>query len=203
MNKNASEKIGQLIQTADFGNHVALVLRPHEAEKAPGPDDYRIGTFVKIPIGKDGGVDYVVGVVNNVKAYNPNYAYLNAGLRTSDKTKTFFAEGYDENLTTLDIFPVGVKRDGSVSQGVPDYAPRVDSGVYLMTDGEVKEFHDVDGGFAIAYVASLRQAPASDIHPEFVVKLLRRIANLFPEQKPLIENLERHLKWELAAGRDA
>lgn len=196
-------KIAQLIQTADFGNHVALVLRPHEADKAPNPDDYRIGTFVKIPIGKDGGVDYIIGVVNNVKATNPNYAYLNAGLRTSDKTKTFFAEGYDENITTLDIFPVGVKRDGSIAQGLPDYTPRVDSSVYLMTDPEVKEFHETDAGFAIAYVASLRQASPTDVHPEFVVKLLRRVSNLFPDQKPLLENLERSLKWELAAGRDA
>jgi len=191
--------IGKLVKLNAHTDHICQIHNPGEVEAPPSPADYAFGTFVRIPLGEDGG--YLVGLIYDTVLLNPDFGNLGPRLSPAPDLAVFSPDYLAEKVTLVGITALGtLAPDGTAAHGVPPLAAQIDALVERMDEEAVRRFHRApDGGVRLGYVPLLLSL-GSPLARHLVLHVVERLSALFPEQSTCLSVLRGELAWQATIG---
>lgn len=189
--------IGKIVTANAHTDYVCQIYGVGEIEPLPQASDHAYGDFVAIELENASRQDArLVGVIYNTMLVNPDYGNLGPRLSTRDDTEIFTPDYLSETATLVGIALLGWFEDPGVAhQGVPPLAAAVNAPVWRLDTEEIRRFHsDTGGRFSLRYIPFLMQQ-GNPLLPPLMVKIVDRLALLFPEQKSQLAVVRNNLAW--------
>ena len=186
--------IGKVIKSNSHIDYVCQVHGPGETAHPPTPEDYALGTWVRMPAGSETDSP-AVGLVYDTQLYNPDYGTFGPRLSSQGQLEVFSPDYLNETAVLLGILVVGQMRDGgrAVSGYCPVAAP-IGASVTRMAQWEVAAFHADGEGLSVGYYSLLMSIP-DPIVPSLLLGVLDGLERLLPEHGNTLGALRTSLSW--------
>lgn len=193
--------LGRIVKSNSHTDYVAQVYRRWEVPAPPSPKDYAFGTFARIAVEEQAEL---IGIVYDTLLLNPEFGALGPRLATREAVEVFAPDYLDEKGILIGIFIAGERRpntDGTwhISHDVPSLAADVDAEVVAMDETEVCAFHATPVGPRVAYFPRLLAQP-SPVAPSLMLRVLDRLASMFPREQTRLSVLRRNIAWRASVG---
>jgi hypothetical protein len=191
--------VGKLIKSNTHTDYVCQIYGPAEVKSPPTAADHGFGTFVRIPLGQ--GQGHLAGIVYDTVLLNPDFGNLGPRLSPAPDLAVFSPDYLAEKVTLVGITAVGMLApDGSATHGVPPLAARIDALVERMDDDAVCAFHRAPGGGVRLGYAPLLLSLGSPLARQLLLRVVDRLAALFPDQAAHLSVLRGELAWQTMIG---
>jgi len=200
VSKTREVVLGKVVKSNSHTDYVCQVYGLNEFDPAPEPENYALGTFVKIDLADGSSPAYLVGLIYDTVLLNPDFGRLGPRL-SSESELTMFAPDYlNERAVLLGITAIGrVKASGEVVQGVPRLAARSDALVREMTREEIVHFHTGSGQLDLSYLPVLVRID-NPLAYHLARIVLLRLMQLLPVYRAELDVLEDDLGWQTQIG---
>ena len=172
-------QLGKIVSSESHLQYLCQVYSTHEIDVAPRPDDYGLANYVAVPL-DDGRT--LVGIICDTRLHNPDFGVFGPRLSSEEELAIFSPDYLAETRTLVSIILVGhLDESGSPHHDAPQVVPEVNAEVYLMSDEEVRAFHQ-DGeqvrlGYLPLLIALARTTP---VMTQTILKILQRLQMVFP-----------------------
>jgi hypothetical protein len=190
--------IGKLVKSNAHTDYVCQIYGPGEIESPPAAADHGFGNFVHIPLEGD---DRLVGLIYDTVLLNPDFGSLGPRLSPASDLAVFSPDYLVEKVTLVGITAVGTLSAGDTSaHGVPALAAQIDSLVERMDEEDVRAFHRTDGGGVRLGYAPLLLSLGTPLARHLLLRVVDRLAGLFPDQASHLDVLRGELAWQTVIG---
>lgn len=188
-------KIARIVKSNSHVDYIARVLDRLEAAEVPAPEHYRFGQFVIVQTGSS----KTVGVIYNSLLINPEYGRLGPRLSgSSTMNEVFSPDLVDEQGVLIGILLLGwIEHDARSHHGIPRQVISANSEVSLMTDDDVRAFHEErNGKLALRYYSQVI-THAGQFAPHLLLAILDQLEAMFADNaRSEIAVLRRSLNWQ-------
>ena len=189
--------IGKIVKSNSHIDYVCQIYGPGEVEQPPAPDDYALGTFVRIELETQPRT-WLVGITYNPILMNPDFGNLGPRLSPKEDLEVFSPDYLSETATLSGIIAIGTQgeqEDGGASHTVPALAASVDAMVERMTDEQVKDFHRNSPSVRLGYVPLLL-AQNAPVIPYLLLEVISELETLFPNEQARLAVLRNDIAWK-------
>jgi hypothetical protein len=203
-------RLGKVVKSNSHCDYIVQLDDAMDSNEPPRPDDYGLGTFVRLHGGTMGEYrdrHWAVGIVYNTQLLNP--AFMNLGPRLSNEPDPIFTPDLImEVRTLLSTVLIGVLADDATDKaygihGIPPVVVPVHTPVYKMTTAEVHRFHlTADQRPQFCYYSHVLKSGGS-FASELTQQVLRQLvaSNLFTgADLRALEILRKELSWKNTMG---
>lgn len=174
-------RLGKIVSSDSHLQYRCQVYTRHEAEPCPSPEDFGLGTYVRVPLGADPPRS-LVGIVYDTLLHNPDYGAFSPRLSSAEDLPVFSPDYLDETRTLVSIVVVGFTDGDRCCHDAPAAAPPVNSEVHGMDPGEVCLFHrngdEVSLGYLPLLIAIARTNP---VMTQTILRVVQSLQELFPD----------------------
>lgn len=191
-----SMTIGKVIKSNSHVDYVCQVYGPGEVPNMPRPEDYALGTWVKLPAGSHPD-SHAVGLVYDTQLYNPDYGTFGPRLSSPSQLEVFSPDYLSETATLVGLLVVGQIEPGHTTSATSGYCPvvaQIGAPVTRMTEDEVCDFHSGESGLDLSYYSLLLSMP-NPLLPPILVSVLDRLEELMPGHERTLRALRTNLSW--------
>ena len=172
--------IGKLVRCRTHLDYVAQTYRPGELEVAPQPEDYALGTFVRVTLPSLPG-GWLVGLICDTTLLNPEYGQMGPRLSTPVDLAVFPPNCLQEKAVLIGITIIGqMDAAGQVSQDVLRFDATSDSQVERLTTAQILAFHGGSEAFTMSYVPRLLAPLELSWGLDVLAMVLDQLRPLFP-----------------------
>ena len=173
--------IGKLMQGRAHLDYVAQIYRSDEVEVAPQPEDYALGTFVRVALPTPPG-DWLVGLICDTTLLNPELDQVGPRLSTPANLMVFSPDYLQEKAVLVSIIMIGrISVVGRVSQKLPPVAVISDSPVELITPAQIQAFHGPPDDFSMAYLPHVLMDLKRPLALDVLALVLDQLEPLYPQ----------------------
>lgn len=189
--------IGKIVKSNSHIDYVCQIYGPGEVERPPAPDDYALGTFVRIEVATQPRT-WLVGITYNTILMNPDFGNLGPRLSPKEDLEVFSPDYLSETATLAGIIAIGTHRggdDGASTHAVPAVAASVDALVERMTEEQVRDFHRNSDSVRLGYVPLLL-AQNAPVIPYLLLEVISELERLFPNEQARLAVLRNDIAWK-------
>jgi hypothetical protein len=191
-------EIGRVVASNDHADYVVQVYGPAEIPTPPTPLDRAFGQFVEIPVDDR---DRLIGVIYTTQLLNPEYGTLGPRLSTPRELPVFTPDYLAETATLVGVAVVGSAHHATgrvdYDQRTPRLAANVDAEVTILTDDQLRAFHEVDGHLRLEYFPRLLARPFPAL-PDLLCGIVERLIADFPAERRRLEVARQNIRWRAA-----
>lgn len=151
--------LGKVVKSNSHCDYIVQVYDEKDVIHPPQPDDYGLGSFVKLEDDSTDGRHWAIGLIYNSQLINP--MFLSNGPRLSSEPDPMFTPDLiNETRTLLGVVLIGwLDKSGDRPHGVhgiPRVVVPVNTPVSTMTEAEIHRFHlNRDGQPQFCYYSHL------------------------------------------------
>lgn len=185
--------IGKIVSSNSHIDYVCHVFGRAEVRDVPRPDEYRLGTWVGVPVDESGD-SLAIGLVYDTQLYNPDYGTFGPRLSSQSQMEVFSPDYLNETAVLVGVLTVGQMGEDFKVSGLCPLAPTVGAEVRLLSADQVRSFHTEDERFQIGYYGLLL-ALQHPVMPMLLQDVLGGLERLLPEHARTINALKTNLAW--------
>lgn len=193
LDETKPRRIGKIVSSNSHIDYVCHVYGRAEVSVVPRPDEYRLGSWVGVPVGQ-GGESLAVGLVYDTQLYNPDYGTFGPRLSTQSQMEVFSPDYLNETAVLVGVLMVGRLGEDFTVSGLCPLAPSVGAEVRLLTPEQVRAFHVDEDRFQIGYYGLLL-ALQHPVMPMLLQDVLAGLERQVPEHAGTIIALKTNLAW--------
>lgn len=187
-------KIARIVKSNSHVDYVARILDRLETAEPPAPEHYGFGQFVVV----DTNQSKTIGVIYNSQLINPEYGRLGPRLSSSQSMNEVFSPDLvDEQGVLVGVLLLGwIDADAQNHHAIPRQVIAANSEIILMTDEEVRAFHQGRNGRLMLRYYPQVTTHAGQLAPQLLLAVLDQLEMLFAGAKSEIAVLRRSLNWQ-------
>lgn len=189
--------IGKIVKSNSHIDYVCQIYGPGEVAQPPAPEDYALGSFVRIEL-ETQPRSWLVGITYNTILMNPDFGNLGPRLSPREDLEVFSPDYLSETATLSGIIAIGTQsgpEGGTSTQTVPAVAASVDAMVERMTEEQVKDFHRNSSSVRLGYVPLLL-AQNAPVIPYLLLEVIAELERLFPKEQARLAVLRNNIAWK-------
>ena len=187
--------LGKVVKSNAHTDYVCQIYGLNEIDPVPEPEQYALGTFVKLELADGEQPPYLVGLIYDTVLLNPDFNRLGPRLSSERELMTFAPDYLSERAVLVGITAIGrVRANDEPIQGVPRLAVKSDALVRGMSVDEIVRFHTSGRKVDLSYLPLLVKLDnALAYHLGRIVLL--RLMEMLPEYREALDVLEDDLGW--------
>ncbi len=173
-------RLGKIVASDSHLQYRCQVYGPREVSDAPQPDDYGLGNFVAVPVGDRRAL---VGIISDTQLHNPEFGSFSPRLSSDEELEIFSPDYLAETRTLVSVAVIGYfDENGRPHQDAPPVAPPVNTDVQLMTDEQLRSFHQPGDEVCLSYLPFLiAAARTSPVMMQAILKALQHLQAVFAD----------------------
>ena len=201
MKERPQPVLGKIVKSNAHTDYVCQIYGLNEYDPVPEPEQYALGTFVKIELAPgEQGAPYLVGLIYDTVLLNPEFGRLGPRLSPESELISFTPDYLSERAVLVGITAIGrVRANGEPIQGVPRLAAKNDALVRGISPEEIVHFHTATRKLDLAYLPLLVKLDNSLAYHLGRIVLLR-LMDLLPDYRDALDVLEDDLGWLTQIG---
>jgi hypothetical protein len=190
-------RLGKIVSSESHLQYYCQVYSPHEIDGAPRPDDYGLGNYVSVHL-EDGRA--LVAIIYDTRLHNPEFGAFGPRLSSEDELAVFSPDYLSEVRTLVNLVVVGyVGDDGLAHHDAPPVAPIANAEVWLMSDDDVRAFHQDEGEVRLGYLPLLiNLARTTPVMTQAILRVLEHLQAVFPSgpASMRLRLVRQNLSWQ-------